>query len=74
VFFRLGEVVRMPAKKGFCWCLGGRQPPEISYNIENGGMTLKPIQVDIPMPSDDELNAMFAELVVSTKILLFNIL
>ena len=57
----------MPAKKGFCWCIGGSAPPEISYGLENGGMTLKPIEVDIPMPQDEnELNAIFAELVVST--------
>ena len=61
----------MPGKSGFCWCLGGTAPPEISYGIENGGMTLKPIEVDIPMPQDDEeLNAMFAELVVSQPLLL----
>lgn len=56
----------MPAKKGFCWCLGGTRHPEISYGIENGGMTLKPIEVDIPMPEDEmEINAKFSELVVN---------
>ena len=61
----------MPAKKGFCWCLGGTVPPEISYGLENGGMTLKPIEVEIPMPEDEkELNTKFAELVVS-KILAY---
>ena len=55
----------MPAKKGFCWCLGSRAPPEISYGVENGGMTVKPIEVDLPMPQDEEeLNAVFSELVV----------
>ena len=59
-------VPAMPAKKGFCWCLGATAPPEISYGMENGGMTLKPIEVDIPMPTDEnELNTKFAELVVS---------
>ncbi|KAK2166761.1 hypothetical protein NP493_1306g00020 [Ridgeia piscesae] len=54
----------MPAKKGFCWCLGSRAPPEISYGVENGGMTIKPIEVDLPMPQDEgELNAIFTELV-----------
>ena len=59
----------MPSKKGFCWCFGGRAPPEITYGIENGAMTLKQIEVDAPMPQDEEeLNAMFAELVVSIHI------
>lgn len=57
----------MPSKKGLCWCWGGRAPPEITYGIENGAMTLKQIETDAPMPQDEhELNAMFAELVVST--------
>ena len=56
----------MPSKKGFCWCFGGRAPPEITYGIENGAMTIKQIEMDAPMPQDEEeLNAMFAELVVS---------
>ena len=55
----------MPAKKGFCWCLGSRAPPEISYGVENGGMTVKPVEVDLPMPQDEEeLDAIFSELVV----------
>jgi len=34
----------------------------------NGGMTLKPIEVDLPMPEDEaELNAKFSELVVSVS-------
>jgi hypothetical protein len=34
----------------------------------NGGMTLKPIEVDLPMPEDEvELNAKFSELVVSCE-------
>ena len=58
----------MPGKTGFCWCFGGTAPPEISYGIENGGMTLKPIEVEIPMPQDEEeLNSKFAELVVSNS-------
>ena len=57
----------MPARRGFCWCLGGSAPPEISYDrAVNGGMALKPIQLDLPMPEDEaELNATFSELVVS---------
>ena len=66
---RVVQHLRMPAKQGLCWCLGGRggAPPEISYGLENGGMTLQPIPLDLPMPTDeDQLNATFAELVVST--------
>ena len=62
--------VKMPSKKGFCWCFGGRAPPEITYGIENGAMTIKQIEMDAPMPQDEEeLNAMFAELVVSIFVL-----
>ena len=58
----------MPARRAFCWCIGRSAPPEISYEISavNGGMTLKPIALDLPMPEDEvELNAKFTELVVS---------
>lgn len=57
----------MPARRGFCWCIGGSTPPEISYDMAvNGGLTLKPIELDMPMPEDEtELNAKFSELVVS---------
>ena len=55
----------MPAKKRFCLCLGGTAPPEISYNLDSDGMTLKPVEVDLPMPHDEEeLNSLFVELVV----------
>lgn len=65
-FNRSIEELVMPAKRGLCWCFGGRAPPEISYGVENGGMTLKPMEVDLPMPQDEEeLNAKFTELVVS---------
>ncbi|ESO96460.1 hypothetical protein LOTGIDRAFT_159871 [Lottia gigantea] len=53
----------MPAKNGFCWCLGGTRPPEIKHSMDTEG-TLKPMEVDIPMPTDEEeLNAKFQELV-----------
>lgn len=57
----------MPSKqRTFCWCFGGR-PPEITYGIENGA-PLKAMAVDVPMPTDeDELNAKFDEIVVSTN-------
>ena len=68
--YRLLDRVKMPSKKGFCWCFGGRAPPEITYGIENGAMTIKQIEMDAPMPQDEEeLNAMFAELVVSMLVL-----
>ena len=56
----------MPSRRnGFCCWLGGSAPPQISYGLENGGMTLKPIEADIPMPADkQELHDLFAELVV----------
>ena len=60
----------MPSRRnGFCCWLGGTAPPQISYGVENDGMmTLKPIEADIPMPTDrQELNDLFAELVVSTN-------
>ncbi|KAK6182752.1 hypothetical protein SNE40_010364 [Patella caerulea] len=54
----------MPARKGFCWCLGGTRPPEIKHGMDSAQGTLKSIEVDIPMPTDEnELNAKFQELV-----------
>ena len=58
----------MPAKKGFCWCLGSRVPPDISHGFENGAMTVKPIEADLPMPqSEEELDTLFSELVVRSQ-------
>jgi len=69
--FRYLDGFMMPAKKGFCWCLGGTAPPEISYGLDNRGMTLKPIEADIPMPEGEgELDSRFSELVVSIIIFL----
>lgn len=55
----------MPGGGGLCWCLGGRGPPEIKFGTDYD-TPLKPVTVDIPMPTDEaELNAKFEELVVS---------
>lgn len=57
--------VIMPGKGGLCWCLGGRGPPEIKFGTDYDS-PLKPVMLDIPMPTDEnELNAKFEELVVS---------
>ncbi|KAK7483514.1 hypothetical protein BaRGS_00025188 [Batillaria attramentaria] len=55
----------MPAGGGaLCWCFGGRGPPEIKFGTDYD-TPLKPVTVDIPMPTDEnELNAKFEELVV----------
>ncbi|KAK7103370.1 disheveled-associated activator of morphogenesis 1-like [Littorina saxatilis] len=54
----------MPGGGGLCWCLGGRGPPEIKFGTDYD-TPLKPVTVDIPMPTDEaELNAKFEELVV----------
>ncbi|PVD26555.1 hypothetical protein C0Q70_14232 [Pomacea canaliculata] len=53
----------MPGKGGLCWCLGGRGPPEIKFGTDYDS-PLKPVMLDIPMPTDEnELNAKFEELV-----------
>lgn len=55
----------MPGKPGLCWCFGGSRPPEITYDVDIG-MPLKPMAVDLPMPTNEgELDAKFSELVVS---------
>ncbi|XP_029633402.1 disheveled-associated activator of morphogenesis 1 isoform X3 [Octopus sinensis] len=51
----------MTGKQGFCWCFGGSRPPEITIEF---GHTLKPMTLDIPMPTDEnELNEKFEKLV-----------
>ncbi|XP_064600215.1 disheveled-associated activator of morphogenesis 1-like [Liolophura sinensis] len=53
----------MPGKPGLCWCFGGSRPPEITYDVDIG-MPLKPMAVDLPMPTNEgELDAKFSELV-----------
>ena len=57
----------MPGRRALCWCIGGSHP-EITYTRDGGdGIALKPFKpLDIPpMPAEDDLNAMFSDLVVS---------
>ncbi|XP_074640649.1 disheveled-associated activator of morphogenesis 1-like [Tubulanus polymorphus] len=50
--------------KTFRWCFRGSKTPEITLGVENGGLTLQPMALEIPMPSDlEEVNSKFAELV-----------
>ena len=57
---------------GWCGCLsGGDEPPEITYCVADGGggaLTLQSLTPTQPMPDQEELNAKFAELVVSTHV------
>ena len=57
---------------GWCGCLsGGDEPPEITYCVADGGggaLTLQSLTPTQPMPDQEELNAKFAELVVSTNV------
>ena len=52
-----------------CGCVGSSRAalPDIQHGNENGGMTLQPIELDFPMPSDEQvLNRLFEELVVNS--------
>ncbi|XP_018324678.1 disheveled-associated activator of morphogenesis 1 isoform X2 [Agrilus planipennis] len=58
----------MPAvrnRRGWCGCLQNDEPPEITYCVvENSGtLSLQALTPTQPMPSEDELDAKFAELV-----------
>lgn len=58
----------MPAargKKGWCGCLQDDEPPEITYCVvdHTGTLSLQTLTPTQPMPSEDELNTKFAELV-----------
>jgi len=58
----------MPSKQTLCWCFGGR-PPDIKYQMD-GDVAMKPMAVDIPMPTDEnEINVKFEELVVSVLLI-----
>ncbi|XP_023325482.1 disheveled-associated activator of morphogenesis 1 [Eurytemora carolleeae] len=54
-------------RRGWCGCLSGAEdPPEITYCVADnagGGLSLQAITPTTPMPSEDELNDKFAELV-----------
>ncbi|KPI90915.1 hypothetical protein RR46_14419 [Papilio xuthus] len=53
----------------FCPCLQNDEPPEITYCVVGGegALALHAVTPTHPMPPQDELDAKFAELVVSTK-------
>ncbi|XP_072386147.1 disheveled-associated activator of morphogenesis 1 isoform X1 [Diabrotica undecimpunctata] len=62
------HIPAMPAvrsKRGWCGCLQDDEPPEITYCVvENTGtLTLQAITPTQPMPSQEELDVKFAELV-----------
>uniref|UniRef100_A0A6P7FV36 Uncharacterized protein LOC114334485 n=1 Tax=Diabrotica virgifera virgifera TaxID=50390 RepID=A0A6P7FV36_DIAVI len=63
------HIPAMPAvrsKRGWCGCLQDDEPPEITYCVvENTGtLTLQAITPTQPMPSQEELDVKFAELVI----------
>ena len=56
-------------RRGWCGCLrDDNEPPEITYCVVDGAgtLSLQAVTPSIPMPDEEELNAKFAELVVST--------
>ncbi|XP_072154461.1 disheveled-associated activator of morphogenesis 1 isoform X3 [Bemisia tabaci] len=58
----------MPAvrgRKGWCGCLQDDEPPEITYCVvdNKGTLSLQTLTPTQPMPAEEELNTMFAELV-----------
>ena len=59
----------MPGRHLRCGCLPTRRKrssPDVTSGVVNGAMTLRSVEADEPMPSDEEkLNNMFEELVVS---------
>ena len=59
-------------RRGWCGCLrDDNEPPEITYCVVDGAgtLSLQAVTPSIPMPDEEELNAKFAELVVSTVLL-----
>lgn len=66
-----------PSRRGgWCGCLQSAEPPEITYCVvdQAGTLSLQALTPTQPMPEEEELNARFAELVVSniaTKLLQF---
>ena len=59
----------MPGRRLLCGCLPSRRkrsPSDVTSGVVNGAMTLRSVEAEEPMPSDEEeLNNMFEELVVS---------
>ena len=64
-------------RRAWCGCLSGpEEPPEITYCVADGvggGLSLQAITPTTPMPEEEELNAKFAELVVSNCNLLYTV-
>lgn len=54
-------------RQGWCGCLRDDEPPEITYCVVDGAgtLSLQAVTPAVPMPDEEELNAKFAELVVS---------
>ena len=54
-------------RRGWCGCLRDDEPPEITYCVVDGAgtLSLQAVTPALPMPEEEELNAKFAELVVS---------
>ncbi|XP_068085675.1 disheveled-associated activator of morphogenesis 1 isoform X2 [Anabrus simplex] len=55
----------MKGRKGWCGCLKNDEPPEITYCVVDhaGTLSLQALTPTQPMPSEEELNAKFLELV-----------
>ena len=60
-------------RRGWCGCLRDDEPPEITYCVVDGAgtLSLQAVTPSLPMPDEEELNAKFAELVVSYFFLSF---
>lgn len=57
-------------RSGWCGCLQSAEPPEITYCVvdQAGTLSLQALTPTQPMPEEEELNAKFAELVVSPHV------
>ena len=57
-------------RRGWCGCLRDDEPPEITYCVVDGAgtLSLQAVTPALPMPEEEELNAKFAELVVSFNV------
>jgi hypothetical protein len=60
-------------RRGWCGCLRDDEPPEITYCVVDGAGSLQAVTPATPMPDEEELNAKFAELVVSPKKIFFKL-
>ena len=61
-------------RRGWCGCLRDDEPPEITYCVVDGAgtLSLQAVTPSLPMPDEEELNAKFAELVVSVFLAKFS--